>query len=70
VAAFKYRNSTPFWTGNAGGWVQNVTVPCVIYRLTDSAAWIGFAAFEAAPPLVDPAAESGQWARVSSVSHS
>ena len=49
VAAFKYRNFALFWTGavvsNTGGWVQNVTVPFVVFRLTDSAAWVGFASF-------------------------
>jgi MFS family permease len=49
VAAFRYRNFALFWTGavvsNTGGWVQNVTVPYVVFRLTDSAAWVGFASF-------------------------
>ena len=42
VAAFRYRNFALFWTGalvsNTGGWVQNVTVPYVVFQLTDSAA--------------------------------
>ncbi|MET0150548.1 MAG: MFS transporter, partial [Acidimicrobiales bacterium] len=49
MAAFRYRNIALFWTGavvsNTGGWVQNVTVPYVVFRLTDSAAWVGFASF-------------------------
>ena len=49
VAAFRYRNFALFWTGalisSTGGWVQNVTIPYVIYKLTDSEAWVGFAGF-------------------------
>jgi MFS family permease len=49
VAAFHYRNFTLFWVGalisNTGGWVQNVTVPFVVFKLTDSASWVGLAGF-------------------------
>jgi MFS family permease len=49
VEAFRHRNFTLFWIGalisNTGGWVQNVTVPFVVFQLTDSAAWVGFAGF-------------------------
>ena len=49
VAALRYRNFALFWTGalisSTGGWVQNVTIPFVIYQLTDSEAWVGFAGF-------------------------
>jgi MFS family permease len=49
VAAFRYRNFALFWTGalisSTGGWVQNVTIPYVVYKLTDSEAWVGFAGF-------------------------
>jgi MFS family permease len=49
VAAFRYRNFALFWTGalisNTGGWIQNVTVPYVVFKLTDSETWVGFAAF-------------------------
>jgi MFS family permease len=49
VAAFRYRNFALFWTGalisNTGGWVQNLTIPYVVYQLTGSAAWVGFASF-------------------------
>lgn len=49
VAAFRYRNFALFWTGalisSTGGWVQNVTIPFVVYQLTDSEAWVGFAGF-------------------------
>jgi MFS family permease len=47
--AFRYRNFTLFWSGallsNTGTWVQNVTVPFVVFQITDSGAWLGFAAF-------------------------
>jgi MFS family permease len=50
VAAFRSRDFTLFWSGalvsNIGTWMQNVTVPFVLYyRLTHSAAWVGLAAF-------------------------
>jgi MFS family permease len=49
VAAFRYRNFALFWTGalisSTGGWVQNVTIPYVVYKLTDNEAWVGFAGF-------------------------
>ena len=47
--AFRHRNFALFWTGallsNTGTWVQNVTVPFVVFQITGSAAWLGFAAF-------------------------
>jgi MFS family permease len=49
VDALRYRNYALFWTGalvsNTGTWVQNVTVPFVVYQLTGSAVWVGFAGF-------------------------
>ena len=49
VAALRYRNFALFWTGalisSTGGWVQNVTIPYVVYKLTDSETWVGFAGF-------------------------
>jgi MFS family permease len=49
VAAFRYRNFALFWTGalisSTGGWVQNVTIPFVVFKLTDNEAWVGFAGF-------------------------
>jgi MFS family permease len=55
-AAFGYRNFRVFWTGafvsNAGAWIQRVTVPFVLYHLTGSAAWVGFAAFMQFAPVV------------------
>lgn len=49
VRAFKHRDFAIFWSGalasNIGAWVQNMTVPYVLYDLTDSAFWVGFATF-------------------------
>lgn len=47
--AFRHRNFALFWTGavlsNTGSWVQNVTVPFVVFKLTGSAGWLGVAGF-------------------------
>ena len=63
VAAFRSRDFTLFWSGalvsNIGTWMQNVTVPYVIfYRLTHSALWLGLAAFAQLFPslLIGPVA--------------
>ncbi|CAN5725977.1 MFS transporter [soil metagenome] len=49
AVAFRYRNFRVFWIGallsNTGTWIQNVTVPFVLYELTGSAAWTGIATF-------------------------
>jgi MFS family permease len=49
VVAFRHRDFALFWTGallsNIGTWMQNITVPYVLYRQTGSASWVGFAAF-------------------------
>ena len=59
VAALRYRNFRLFWTGalisSTGGWVQNVTIPFVVFNLTDSETWVGFAAFS----MLIPAAVLG-----------
>lgn len=38
-----------FWIGalisNSGSWMQNVSVPFVLYELTESATWVGLASF-------------------------
>lgn len=45
-----------FWFGalvsNSGSWMQNVSVPFVLYQLTESAAWVGFASFAQFLPAV------------------
>jgi MFS family permease len=64
LQAFRYRNFAIFWTGallsNAGSWMQNITIPFVLYQMTGSAAWVGLAAFAQLFPtvLVGPLAGS------------
>ena len=49
VVALRHRNFALFWTGalisNSGTWMQNVTVPYVLYKATGSASLVGIAAF-------------------------
>lgn len=49
VRAFKHRDFAVFWAGalasNSGTWVQNLTVPYVLYQLTSSAFLVGAATF-------------------------
>ena len=56
VAAFQHRNFTLFWTGalisNIGTWMQNITVPYVIYQMTGSASLVGVAGFVQFVPIV------------------
>lgn len=56
VEAFHHRNFALFWTGallsNTGTWVQNVTVPFVIYQITGSALWLGVTGFLQFGPMV------------------
>lgn len=56
AAAFRHRDFAVFWTGavlsNTGSWVQRTTVPFVLYELTGSATWVGFAAFAGLFPAV------------------
>ena len=63
--AFHHRNFALFWTGavlsNTGSWVQNVTVPFVVFKLTGSAGWLGVAGFAQLFPawLMGPAGGGG-----------
>ncbi|CAN5221097.1 hypothetical protein BH18ACT4_BH18ACT4_07030 [soil metagenome] len=56
ASALRHRNFAFMWSAalvsNTGSWIQHVTVPYVLYRLTGSAAWVGFAAFAQFLPLV------------------
>jgi MFS family permease len=49
LASFHHRDFLWFWLGalvsNIGTWMQNITVPFVVYELTKSGAWVGLAAF-------------------------
>lgn len=48
-AALRIPEFRRFWIGaivsNSGTWMQNVTVPYVLFQLTGSAAWVGLASF-------------------------
>lgn len=48
-AAFRIPEFRRFWLGalvsNSGTWMQNVSVPFVLYQLTESPAWVGLASF-------------------------
>jgi len=56
TAALRHRDFALFWgsslVSNSGTWLQNVAVPFVIFRLTHSAAWVGFAGFAQFAPGV------------------
>lgn len=56
LTALRHRNFALLWTGallsNTGTWIENVTVPFIVYTLTGSAVWLGFAAFMQFIPLV------------------
>ena len=45
ATALRYRDFRLFWSGalvsNAGTWMQNVTVPYVLWQLTHSGVWVG-----------------------------
>jgi len=62
LIAFRYRNFRLMWSASllssSGTWLQNVAVPFVIYRITDSGAWLGFTGFVAYVPMVF----TGPWA--------
>ncbi len=55
-AAFAIPEFRRFWVGalvsNSGSWMQNVSVPFVLYQLTESATWVGVASFAQFFPAV------------------
>lgn len=55
-AALKVPEFRRFWIGalvsNSGSWMQNVSVPFVLFQLTGSAAWVGVASFAQFIPAV------------------
>ena len=55
-AALKVPAFRRFWIGalisNSGSWMQNVSVPFVLYALTKSATWVGVASFAQFLPAV------------------
>lgn len=54
--AFGHRDFTLFFAGalvsNAGTWLQNVTVPYVIFKVTGSAGWVGLSTFGQFMPMM------------------
>ncbi|MDY7102025.1 MAG: MFS transporter [Actinomycetota bacterium] len=56
VRALRHRDFAIFWSGalasNTGTWVQNLTVPYVLYEITSSAFWVGFATFAQFIPVM------------------
>lgn len=48
-ASLRHRDFAIFWSAasvsNSGSWMQTITVPYVIYVLTNSTAWVGFTVF-------------------------
>lgn len=56
LRAFRHRDFAIFWTGalasNTGSWVQNLTVPYVLYQVTESAFWVGLATFTQFIPVM------------------
>lgn len=63
-AAFQYPQFRLFWIGavisSIGTWMQNVTVPYVLYELTHSGTWVGLAVVAQVVPsiLVNPVSGS------------
>ena len=66
TAALRHRDFALFWwsslISNSGTWLQNVAVPFALFKLTHSAAWVGFAAFAQFAPGVVLAPVSGRLA--------
>ncbi|MEX0666375.1 MAG: MFS transporter [Acidimicrobiia bacterium] len=56
LVAFRSRDYRVFWlaaiVSNSGNWMQTITVPYVILRMTHSTTWVGFAAFMAFGPAL------------------
>ncbi|MEY2452815.1 MAG: hypothetical protein QOD92_2389 [Acidimicrobiaceae bacterium] len=56
TAALRHRDFSLFWwsslVSNSGTWLQNIAVPFALFRLTHSAAWVGFAGFAQFAPGV------------------
>lgn len=56
LGALRHRDFAVFWTAaaisNAGGWMQAVAVPALLYDLTGKAAWLGYASLAQLLPAV------------------
>src|SRR5436190_14096299 len=66
TAALRHRDFALFWSAalvsNSGTWMQNVAVPFVLFQLTHSAVWVGFASFAQFLPGVALAPVAGSLA--------
>lgn len=55
-ASFRVRNFALMWSASllssSGTWLQNIAVPFVVFQLTGSGLWLGFAAFMSLLPMV------------------
>lgn len=56
TTAFRSRDFLWFWLGalvsNAGTWLQNITIPFVLYRITESELWVGLSTFSLFLPVM------------------
>jgi MFS family permease len=56
TAALRHRDFALFWwsslISNSGSWLQNIAVPFVLFRVTHSPGWVGFATFAQFAPGV------------------
>jgi MFS family permease len=56
LGALRHRDFAVFWTAaaisNAGGWMQAVAVPALLYDLTGRASWLGYASLAQLLPAV------------------
>jgi MFS family permease len=56
LGAFRHRDFRIFWiaalVSNSGSWMQQIAVPLVLFRLTDSSTWVGIAAFATLIPAL------------------
>ena len=66
ASAFGSRNFRLFWSGalvsSIGTWMQNITVPYVLYQLTHQGLWVGLAVVAQILPSVLLAPHSGSFA--------
>lgn len=66
LVALRSRDYRLFWCGaivsNSGNWMQTITVPFVIDRMTHSSTWVGFAAFMAFGPALAMGPIAGSFA--------
>ncbi len=56
LRALRHQNFRRFWVGalvsNSGSWLQNLTIPFVLFEITREGKWVGFASFAAIVPVM------------------